>query len=202
VVSTSSTTISIDILSKLSSVENSWSIRRTTRSAISRSGRTSSGEEMKTRNVLRSASATGLVLCAFEPECTGWWGAVEVGSSLRSAGEALGTTVLDWKDFTPGRSILQQIEGAAERCNAGIFLFTEDDKLPTSAFPNQAAPRDSVVFEAGYFINSKGKDHVLIIQEAGAKTPAELGGDIYGSLEDKSNIATIEETVRKFVKAL
>jgi predicted nucleotide-binding protein len=110
--------------------------------------------------------------------------------------------VLDWKDFTPGRSILQQIEGAAERCNAGIFLFTEDDKLPTSAFPNQAAPRDSVVFEAGYFINSKGKDHVLIIQEAGAKTPAELGGEIYGSLEDKSNIATIEETVRKFVKAL
>jgi CAP12/Pycsar effector protein, TIR domain len=111
-------------------------------------------------------------------------------------------TVLDWRDFTPGRSILQQIEEAAERCSAGIFLFTKDDKLPTAADPNQAAPRDNVVFEAGYFINSKGKDHVLIIREDGAKMPADLGGDIYGPLADKSNIGPIEDAVRKFVTAL
>jgi hypothetical protein len=114
----------------------------------------------------------------------------------------VGATVLDWQDFTPGHTILQQIEEAAERCSAGIFLFTKDDKLPTHVNPNQAAPRDNVVFEAGYFINSKGKDHVLIIREAEAKMPADLGGDIYGSLADKSNIRTIEESVRKFVAAL
>jgi len=115
----------------------------------------------------------------------------------------IGATVLDWKsDFTPGRSILREIEEAAERCSAGIFLFTKDDTLPTRALPDQAAPRDNVVFEAGYFINSKGKDHVLIIREAGAKMPADLGGDIYGSLGDRSNIKSIEETVRKFIAAL
>ena len=114
----------------------------------------------------------------------------------------VGATVLDWKDFSPGRSILQQVEEAAERCSAGIFLFTKDDTLPTARLPDRAAPRDNVVFEAGYFINSKGKDHVLIILQAGAKMPADLGGHIYEALEDKSNIAPIEETVRKFVIAL
>jgi hypothetical protein len=39
-------------------------------------------------------------------------------------------TVLDWQtDFIADRSILAQIEEAASRCNAGIFLFTKDDGL-------------------------------------------------------------------------
>jgi hypothetical protein len=32
--------------------------------------------------------------------------------------------------------------------------------------------------------------------------PADLGGDIYASLEDKTNIAPITETLRRFVEAL
>jgi len=112
-------------------------------------------------------------------------------------------TVLDWQtDFKPGRSILQEIEEASGRCSAGIFLFTKDDPLPTADSPDRAAPRDNVVFEAGHFIGKKGKDRVLIIRETGAKMPADLGGDIYGSLEDKSDIGTIEETVKRFVQAL
>jgi predicted nucleotide-binding protein len=114
----------------------------------------------------------------------------------------IGATILDWKEFTPGRSILEHIQEAAKRCSAGIFLFTKDDRLPTAADPNQAAPRDNVVFEAGYFINSKGKDHVLVIREDGAKMPADLGGDIYGSLTDRSNIGTIENSVRRFITEL
>jgi predicted nucleotide-binding protein len=46
----------------------------------------------------------------------------------------------------------------------------------------QAAPRDNVVLEAGYFIRAKGKDRVLIVREAGAKLPADIGGTIYASL--------------------
>src|SRR5439155_239159 len=37
-------------------------------------------------------------------------------------------TVLDWQDFDPG-TILEQIDFAAKRCSAGIFLFTNSDKL-------------------------------------------------------------------------
>jgi predicted nucleotide-binding protein len=87
---------------------------------------------------------------------------------------------------------LQEIEEAAERCSAGIFLFTTDDKLLDEALADKAVPRDNVIFEAGYFINAKGKDHVLIVREAGAKMPADLGGDIYASLEEKSRIGPIK----------
>jgi hypothetical protein len=115
----------------------------------------------------------------------------------------LNVTVLDWRtDFSPSRFILQQIEEAASRCSAGIFLFTKDDPITNETQAYKAVPRDNVVFEAGYFIHAKGKEHVLIILENGAKMPADLGGDIYAPLDDKSDIEPIEETVRKFVGTL
>ena len=90
--------------------------------------------------------------------------------------------MLDWtKGFKAGESILDQIETASSNCSSGIFLFTKDDTLEGG--DDAAAPRDNVIFEAGYFINSKGKDRVLIIVEKGAKMPADIGGDIYISLE-------------------
>jgi len=117
--------------------------------------------------------------------------------------EGLGATVLDWRtDFAPGRTILEQIEEAAHRCSAGIFLFTQDDKLSGKGRIDKAAPRDNVVFEAGYFIQCKGKDHVLIVRETGAKMPADLGGDIYASLPDPSSIGPIKNTVRRFIEKL
>ena len=115
----------------------------------------------------------------------------------------LHVTVLDWKtDFSPSRFILQQIEEAAARCSAGIFLFTRDDPITNETQAYKAVPRDNVVFEAGFFINAKGKEHVLIVLENGTKMPADLGGDIYAALDDKSDIGSIEDTVRQFIDAL
>lgn len=115
----------------------------------------------------------------------------------------LGATVLDWRtDFAPGRTILQEIEEAAARCSAGMFLFTKDDNLMGNAHADKAVPRDNVIFEAGYFINAKGKDHVLIVRQTGTKLPADLGGDIYASLGDKSDIGPVEDPVRRFVARL
>jgi len=117
--------------------------------------------------------------------------------------KTIGANVLDWQtDFTPGRTILQEIEEASARCSAGIFLFTEDDKIGNGGSKNKAVPRDNVVFEAGYFIASKGKDHVLVVREAKAKMPADLGGDIYASLPEKAKITPIKETVRRFVERM
>src|SRR5215469_10443745 len=113
---------------------------------------------------------------------------------------SLGAEVLDWQtDFIPGRTILDQIEEAAARSIGGIFLFTKDDDLVDHGQRDTAAPRDNVVFEAGYFIGLKGKRNVLIIREAGSKMPADLGGDIYGSLPDKSDITPIESTLSAFL---
>jgi hypothetical protein len=112
-------------------------------------------------------------------------------------------SVLDWAtDFDPANSILHQIEDAPRRCGAGIFLFTKDDAISDGNAKDRAAPRDNVVFEAGYFSALKGKSKVLIIRESGAKMPADLGGDIYAALEDREYIDPIKPVLRKFLEAL
>jgi hypothetical protein len=117
--------------------------------------------------------------------------------------QEIGATVLDWqRDFRPGRSILEEIEEARARCAAGIFLFTQDDEIRDVSGAQQAAPRDNVVFEAGYFASAKGKKRILIIRQKGAKMPADLGGDIYASLEDQADLSPIEDTVRRFLANL
>jgi len=116
---------------------------------------------------------------------------------------SLGAKVLDWQtDFIPGRTILDQIEQAAARSIGGIFLFTKDDDLVDRGQVDIAVPRDNVVFEAGYFIGLKGKRNVLIIREAGSKMPADLGGDIYALLSDRSSIAPIERALSAFLGAI
>jgi hypothetical protein len=124
-------------------------------------------------------------------------------ASLKSFLQSGGATVLDWQtDFIAGRSILAQIEEAAARCNAGIFLFTKDDDLANEHQSDRSAPRDNVVFEAGYFIGLKCKRNVLIVREQGSKMPADLGGDIYALLQDRADIGPIERVVSGFMSAL
>jgi hypothetical protein len=111
----------------------------------------------------------------------------------------IGATVLDWQiDFTEGRTIIEEIEEAANRTSGGIFLFTRDDALEGGS--DVAAPRDNVVFEAGFFAHAKGRERVLIIREDGAKMPADLGGSIYAKLADRSNIGPLEARLKRFLE--
>jgi hypothetical protein len=111
----------------------------------------------------------------------------------------LGVNVLDWADFSAGGNILDEIEKASSICSSGIFLFTQDDFLE-EAHGDRAAPRDNVVFEAGYFTQSKGRERVLIIREQGAKMPADIGGNIYLPLANRNDIAAIETQLRSFIE--
>jgi hypothetical protein len=116
---------------------------------------------------------------------------------------SIGVSVLDWQtDFIPGRTILDQIETAAGRTLGGIFLFTKDDDLMSDTQTQISVPRDNVVFEAGYFVGLKGKHNVLILREHGSKMPADLGGDIYGALNDRTSIEPIKRTLQAFIGAL
>ena len=103
-------------------------------------------------------------------------------------------------DFVGGESILDELERAARECTCGIFLFTKDDPLESS-IPSEAAPRDNVVFEAGYFIRAKSKRRTLVVREEGAKMPADIGGNIYVSLKDREDISTIHLKLEKFLAA-
>ncbi len=102
-------------------------------------------------------------------------------------------------DFNPGSTILDEIERSARECSCGIFLFTKDDPL-AAPDASHAAPRDNVVFEAGYFTRSKGKERALIIREDGAKMPADLGGNIYLGLKDRTDISPIHTQLTRFLE--
>jgi predicted nucleotide-binding protein len=105
--------------------------------------------------------------------------------------ERLGASVLNWAmDFRAGGSILSEIENARAACSCGIFLFSEDD--PLEGTPVGAAPRDNVVFEAGYFMSSKGPDRCLIVRHGEAKMPADVGGAIYVHLARGADVGAIE----------
>lgn len=113
--------------------------------------------------------------------------------------KVIGATVLDWQtDFREGQTIIEEIEEAGKRTSGGIFLFTKDDKIESEN--ELAAPRDNVVFEAGFFAHAKGRERVLIIRETGAKMPADLGGSIYATLQDRSNIGPLEPRLRRFIE--
>ena len=111
--------------------------------------------------------------------------------------ERLGASVLNWAmDFRAGGSILGEIEKARAACSCGVFLFSEDD--PLEGAPGVAAPRDNVVFEAGYFMSSKGPERCLIIRHGEAKMPADVGGAIYVRLT-KSDVGSIEGRLSDFI---
>ena len=111
----------------------------------------------------------------------------------------IGATVLDWgTDFIEGRTIIEEIEEAARRTSGGVFLFTKDDQL--EGVEGLAAPRDNVVFEAGFFAHAKGRGRVLIVREEGAKMPADLGGSIYVKLTDRTNIGPLEVRLKRFLE--
>ena len=113
--------------------------------------------------------------------------------------EKSGATVLNWAmDFRAGGSILSEIENARAACSCGIFLFSEDDPLEGSA--GVAAPRDNVVFEAGYFMSSKGPERCLIVRYGEAKMPADVGGALYIHLKKDASVDSIEGRLNDFVK--
>jgi len=112
--------------------------------------------------------------------------------------QTLKLRVRNWEmDFAAAGIIIDEIETASKLCSGGIFLFTKDDAIEGNE--KKAAPRDNVVFEAGYFAAAKGRERVLIILEEGAKMPADLGGNIYLPLSDRNDTRPIETAIRNFV---
>ena len=127
-----------------------------------------------------------------------------VALALREHLEAGGYSVLDWaRDFDKaGTTILEQIEKASGRCRCAIFIFTKDDELTrrsTAKASFEALPRDNVLLEAGYFTRSHGKGRVAIIREKGAKMPADIGGIVYLSFDDRNDLGAVKAGIEHFL---
>jgi hypothetical protein len=165
-------------------------------------------------NIPRNADAGWVNHVDFTRRLNAWRKEIEarkdvfLGYCSRSAGTAaqvenrlirLGASVKNWAmDFRAGGSILEEIENARIQCSCGIFLFTEDD--PLEGVEGAAAPRDNVVFEAGYFMSSKGPGRCLVIRQGKAKMPADLGGAIYLHLQNGQDVSAIEGRLANFLR--
>jgi predicted nucleotide-binding protein len=98
-----------------------------------------------------------------------------------------GLRVLDWAtDFLPGRTIMEEIARATATCRCGLFLFTADDPIEGSA-TKTAIPRDNVLLEAGYFMSAHTARRMVVVREKGTKMPADLGGMIYLTIENRAD---------------
>lgn len=107
-----------------------------------------------------------------------------------------GVSVMDWAvDFKPAFPVIDKIERASKSCMGSIFLFTKDDDVTTGEI-EAAATRDTVIFEAGYFVQAKGIDKTLIIKEEGVNLPAKLGGSTFRNRDD---LSSIEKDLEKFI---
>jgi predicted nucleotide-binding protein len=108
-------------------------------------------------------------------------------------------TVRDWEiDFAPGGIILDRLHEASRNCLGVIMLLTKDDEFIGEE--KYAAPRDNVIFEMGMFMEAKGRERVLVVREEGAKMPADIGGGIYLSLKDRTDISSIHTGLLHFAE--
>lgn len=105
--------------------------------------------------------------------------------------------VLDWSNLPASNVIMENIAEAERLTDGGVFLFTKDDEQENGGV-RQEAPRDNVVFEAGYFAGAKKPKDVLIIHERGAKVPTDLGGFVYLEVKKRAEISAIETQIAKY----
>lgn len=110
-----------------------------------------------------------------------------------------GVSVRDWEiNFAPGPTILDELVQASRSCLGAVMLLTRDDEL--AGDQDLAVPRDNVIFEMGMFMEAKGRDRVLVVLEEGAKLPADVGGGIYLSLKNRSDISPIHAGLLAFMR--
>jgi hypothetical protein len=120
----------------------------------------------------------------------------DIGKFLSSRG----VSVRDWEvDFAPGATILDELLDASKSCLGAIMLLTKDDELLLGE-ESHAAPRDNVIFEMGLFMEAKGRERVLVVREEGAKMPADIGGGIYLSLQNRDDITPIHSKLLDFIE--
>jgi len=112
--------------------------------------------------------------------------------------DELHLTVFDWRDFQPSGTIWDSIEKGERLTDCGVFLFMADDQLSRGK-KKQLAPRDNVVYEAGYFAGANTTRRSF---GRSAKIPTDLGGVLYLELADRTNFSPIAAKLGEHLGAL
>ena len=98
--------------------------------------------------------------------------------------------------------IWDSIERAERLTDGGIFLFMSDDSISVGDGAKRFAPRDNVVYEAGYFAGAKGRSRTLIIREEGVKLPTDLDGILCLQIKGRRSISAIETKLMQHIERI
>ncbi|HEX4054338.1 MAG TPA: TIR domain-containing protein [Tepidisphaeraceae bacterium] len=83
-----------------------------------------------------------------------------------------------WDYFTPGRTLLEDLDGIRNRSDAALLLFSPEAESTVRGNVVQM-PNLNVLFELGYFYGQLGKAKVAMLKYGDFYLPTDLGGYIH-----------------------
>jgi len=87
-----------------------------------------------------------------------------------------------WEAFTPGRTLLEDLDSIRGKVNGALLLFTPESTTHIRK-KKYDVPNLNVLFEFGYFYGHFGKQKVAMLKYGSFYLPSDLGGyvHIFGS---------------------
>lgn len=85
--------------------------------------------------------------------------------------------------FRKNQTLIQNLIDVFLSCDAGLFLFSEDDLLSIQNGEEIKIPRDNVIFEYGLFTGIHGKEKSVILRLGEPRLPVDLSGVLYIQLK-------------------
>lgn len=113
---------------------------------------------------------------------------VFIGSS--SAAKAQARAVIDafegptlaflpwWDAFTPGRTLLEDLDAIAGQVDAALMIFTPDANSTVRGKAVQV-PNTNVLFEFGYFYGRFGRTRTAMLKYGDFYLPSDFGGYVH-----------------------
>ncbi len=110
-----------------------------------------------------------------------------------------------WNAFTPGRTLLKDLDAIRGRVDAALLLFSPESATRIRN-KRQDIPNLNVLFELGYFYGHFGEARVAMVRYGDFYLPSDLGGYIHiaGSTRFRRGAAVPvgKRTMREFERWL
>ncbi len=106
-----------------------------------------------------------------------------------------------WNAFTPGRTLLKDLDSIRARVDAALLVFSPESSARIRN-KRHAVPNLNVLFELGYFYGHFGETRVAMVQYGEFYLPSDLGGYIHiagsGTFRRGAAVPVGKRTTREF----
>ena len=116
--------------------------------------------------------------------------------------EEMGHEADAWFDsvrFLPSTFTLQDLESAATKYDAAVFVYGEDDVILADETNTKPIPRDNVVLETGLFAGRLGHERILICTVGKPKIPTDMSGITHVPIE---NLRFLKDKLENWFKSI